>query len=32
MRPGDVCEVSISGIGVLSNPIVADLPAQYRVG
>ncbi len=24
MKPGDVCEVEISGLGVLSNPIVAD--------
>jgi 2-keto-4-pentenoate hydratase/2-oxohepta-3-ene-1,7-dioic acid hydratase in catechol pathway len=24
MKPGDVCEVEISGIGVLSNPIVAE--------
>jgi 2-keto-4-pentenoate hydratase/2-oxohepta-3-ene-1,7-dioic acid hydratase in catechol pathway len=24
MRPGDVCEVEIEGIGVLSNPIAAD--------
>jgi len=24
MRPGDVCEVEIDGIGVLSNPVIAD--------
>jgi len=24
MKPGDICEVSIEGIGVLSNPIVAE--------
>ena len=24
MKPGDVCEVEISGLGVLSNPIIAD--------
>jgi 2-keto-4-pentenoate hydratase/2-oxohepta-3-ene-1,7-dioic acid hydratase in catechol pathway len=29
MRPGDVCEVEISGLGVLRNPIVAD-PAPAR--
>lgn len=24
MKPGDVCEVEITGLGILSNPIVAD--------
>ena len=24
MKPGDVCEIEISGIGVLSNPVVAE--------
>jgi 2-keto-4-pentenoate hydratase/2-oxohepta-3-ene-1,7-dioic acid hydratase in catechol pathway len=24
MKPGDVCEVEITGLGVLRNPIVAD--------
>ena len=24
MKPGDVCEIDIEGIGVLSNPIVAE--------
>jgi len=24
MKPGDLCEVEISGLGVLSNPIIAD--------
>ena len=27
MRPGDVVEVEISGLGVLRNPVVADAPA-----
>jgi len=30
MRPGDTVEVEITGLGVLRNPIVADLPATYR--
>ena len=30
MRPGDTVEVEITGLGVLRNPIVADLPAAYR--
>jgi len=29
MKPGDVCEVELTGYGVLSNPIVAD-PAPLR--
>lgn len=24
MRPGDVCEIEVSGVGILSNPIVAE--------
>ncbi|HLZ79518.1 MAG TPA: fumarylacetoacetate hydrolase family protein [Sphingomonas sp.] len=32
MRPGDVVEVEIAGLGVLRNRIVADEPAEYRVG
>src|SRR5258708_7694827 len=30
MRPGDVVEVEISGLGVLRNAVVADAPAHYR--
>jgi 2-keto-4-pentenoate hydratase/2-oxohepta-3-ene-1,7-dioic acid hydratase in catechol pathway len=30
MKPGDVCEVEISGLGTLSNPVVADQPARYQ--
>jgi 2-keto-4-pentenoate hydratase/2-oxohepta-3-ene-1,7-dioic acid hydratase in catechol pathway len=30
MKPGDFVEVEITGIGVLRNPIVADLPNEYR--
>jgi len=32
MRPGDVVEVEISGLGVLRNAVVADAPAHYRIG
>jgi 2-keto-4-pentenoate hydratase/2-oxohepta-3-ene-1,7-dioic acid hydratase in catechol pathway len=32
MRPGDRCEVEITGVGVLGNPIAADEPVAYRVG
>jgi 2-keto-4-pentenoate hydratase/2-oxohepta-3-ene-1,7-dioic acid hydratase in catechol pathway len=32
MKPGDTVEVEITGLGVLSNPIVADKPAEYRAG
>lgn len=32
MRPNDRVEVEVSGLGVLSNPVVADLPDAYRVG
>ncbi|HEV8019714.1 MAG TPA: fumarylacetoacetate hydrolase family protein [Candidatus Lustribacter sp.] len=31
MKPGSVCEVEITGLGVLRNPIVADAPTAYRV-
>ena len=31
MRPGDVVEVEISGLGVLRNAVVADAPAHYRI-
>jgi len=31
MRPGDVVEVEISGLGVLRNTVVADAPAHYRI-
>ena len=31
MKPGDRCEVEITGVGVLSNPVVADEPVAYRV-
>jgi hypothetical protein len=24
MRPGDVCEVEVDGLGVLSNPVIED--------
>jgi len=30
MKPGDVCEVEISGLGTLRNPVVADAPAKYQ--
>jgi 2-keto-4-pentenoate hydratase/2-oxohepta-3-ene-1,7-dioic acid hydratase in catechol pathway len=30
MRPGDICEVEISGLGTLRNPVAADAPAQYQ--
>lgn len=32
MKPGDTCEVEITGIGTLSNPIAADSPAAYSAG
>lgn len=32
MRPNDLVEVEISGLGILSNPVIADQPASYRVG
>lgn len=31
MRPGDIVEVEIDGLGILRNPVIADLPAQYHV-
>jgi 2-keto-4-pentenoate hydratase/2-oxohepta-3-ene-1,7-dioic acid hydratase in catechol pathway len=31
MRPGDVVEVEVSGLGVLRNPVVADAPPHYRI-
>jgi len=30
MRPGDTVEIEIEGIGILSNPVVPDAPAEYR--
>src|ERR1700722_508939 len=30
MKPGDIVEVEITGLGVLRNPIVADFPNEYR--
>jgi 2-keto-4-pentenoate hydratase/2-oxohepta-3-ene-1,7-dioic acid hydratase in catechol pathway len=30
MKPGDVCEVEISGLGTLSNPVAADKPPTYQ--
>ncbi len=30
MKPGDVCEVEISGLGILRNPVAADAPASYQ--
>jgi len=30
MKPGDVCEVEIDGLGTLSNPVVADARAEYQ--
>jgi 2-keto-4-pentenoate hydratase/2-oxohepta-3-ene-1,7-dioic acid hydratase in catechol pathway len=32
MRPNDLVEVEISGLGILSNPVAADQPASYRAG
>jgi len=32
MKPGDVCEISIEGLGVLSNPIVAEeKPLAHKI-
>jgi 2-keto-4-pentenoate hydratase/2-oxohepta-3-ene-1,7-dioic acid hydratase in catechol pathway len=31
MKPGDLVEVEISGLGVLRNPVIADVPAHYQV-
>jgi 2-keto-4-pentenoate hydratase/2-oxohepta-3-ene-1,7-dioic acid hydratase in catechol pathway len=30
MQPGDIVEVEITGLGVLRNPVIADLPNAYR--
>jgi len=30
MKPGDTCEVEVSGLGTLSNPVAADAPAKYQ--
>jgi 2-keto-4-pentenoate hydratase/2-oxohepta-3-ene-1,7-dioic acid hydratase in catechol pathway len=30
MKPGDTCEVEISGLGTLSNPVAADAPPKYQ--
>jgi 2-keto-4-pentenoate hydratase/2-oxohepta-3-ene-1,7-dioic acid hydratase in catechol pathway len=30
MKPGDVCEVEISGLGTLRNPVAADAPGEYQ--
>ena len=30
MKAGDVCEVVIDGLGILSNPVVADAKAEYQ--
>lgn len=30
MRPGDLVEVEISGLGILANPVTDDLPREYR--
>jgi hypothetical protein len=30
MKPGDVCEVEIEGLGTLRNPVAADAPARYQ--
>ena len=27
MKPGDVVEIEVSGVGVLRNPVVAEAPA-----
>ena len=32
MKPGDVCEVEITGLGILRNEVEADLPNAYRAG
>ncbi len=31
MRAGDICEVEITGLGILRNPIVADAAAAYTI-
>ncbi len=30
MKPGDICEVEIPDLGILSNPVAADAPATYQ--
>ncbi|HUZ75445.1 MAG TPA: fumarylacetoacetate hydrolase family protein [Stellaceae bacterium] len=30
MKPGDICEVEIPGLGTLRNPVAADAPARYQ--
>ncbi|MFM9970280.1 MAG: fumarylacetoacetate hydrolase family protein, partial [Burkholderiales bacterium] len=30
MKPGDIVEVEVDGLGVLKNPVVADGPVAYR--
>lgn len=32
MRPGDIVEVRIDGIGTLRNPVAPDAPRSYRTG
>lgn len=31
MKPGDKVEVEVTGLGVLENEVIADLPVQYRI-
>jgi 2-keto-4-pentenoate hydratase/2-oxohepta-3-ene-1,7-dioic acid hydratase in catechol pathway len=31
MQPGDLVEVEIPGLGILSNTVAADAPARYRL-
>ncbi|MBT3990891.1 MAG: fumarylacetoacetate hydrolase family protein [Rhodospirillaceae bacterium] len=31
MTPGDICEVEITGLGTLSNPVEADIPPVYTI-
>jgi 2-keto-4-pentenoate hydratase/2-oxohepta-3-ene-1,7-dioic acid hydratase in catechol pathway len=31
MRPGDIVEVEVPGLGILENPVIGDEPVQYRV-
>ena len=30
MKPGDVCDVEIEGLGTLRNPVAADAKADYQ--
>lgn len=32
MRPNDRVEIEVSGLGILSNPVIGDEPASYRIG